>query len=49
VTLAYFLMLIVMTYNSWLCLAVLCGLSLGYFLFAWKKSVILTETEDACH
>ncbi|XP_043260609.1 high affinity copper uptake protein 1-like isoform X2 [Colletes gigas] len=34
----YFLMLIFMTYNVWLCLAVALGAALGYWLFAWEKS-----------
>ncbi|XP_078049700.1 high affinity copper uptake protein 1 isoform X1 [Augochlora pura] len=34
----YFLMLIFMTYNVWLCLAVAIGTALGYWLFSWEKS-----------
>ncbi|XP_031841160.1 high affinity copper uptake protein 1 [Nomia melanderi] len=34
----YFLMLIFMTYNFWLCLAVAIGTALGYWLFSWGKS-----------
>ncbi|XP_071861046.1 high affinity copper uptake protein 1 [Bombus fervidus] len=34
----YCLMLIFMTYNIWLCLAVALGAGLGYWLFAWEKS-----------
>ncbi|XP_076751297.1 high affinity copper uptake protein 1 isoform X1 [Xylocopa sonorina] len=34
----YCLMLIFMTYNVWLCLAVALGAGLGYWLFAWEKS-----------
>jgi len=37
-----------MTYNVWLCLAVLFGATLGYFLFGWKKSVVVDVTEH-CH
>lgn len=37
-----------MTYNIWLCLAVLFGATLGYFLFGWKKSVVVDVTEH-CH
>ena len=33
VTLAYFLMLIVMNFNYWLCGAVILGSTLGHFLF----------------
>ncbi|CAK9830593.1 High affinity copper uptake protein 1 [Anthophora retusa] len=33
----YCLMLIFMTYNIWLCIAVALGAVLGYWLFAWEK------------
>ncbi|XP_066151044.1 high affinity copper uptake protein 1 isoform X2 [Euwallacea fornicatus] len=46
--LSYFLMLIFMTYNVWLCMAVVLGAGVGYFLFGWKKSVIVDVTEH-CH
>ncbi|CAG9818366.1 unnamed protein product [Phaedon cochleariae] len=45
---SYFLMLIFMTYNTWLCLAVVFGAGVGYFLFGWKKSVVVDVTEH-CH
>jgi Ctr copper transporter family len=45
---SYMLMLIFMTYNVWLCLAVVIGATAGYFLFGWKKSVIVDVTEH-CH
>lgn len=48
ITVSYLLMLIFMTYNIWLCLAVLFGATLGYFLFGWKKSVVVDVTEH-CH
>uniref|UniRef100_T1H6C0 Copper transport protein n=1 Tax=Megaselia scalaris TaxID=36166 RepID=T1H6C0_MEGSC len=48
VTLSFLLMLIFMTYNVWLCLAVVLGAAVGYFLFCWKKSVIVDVTEH-CH
>lgn len=48
VILSYFLMLIFMTYNVWLCIAVVLGAAIGYFLFGWKKSVIVDVTEH-CH
>lgn len=48
VTLAYFLMLIVMTYNTWLCLAVVIGATVGYFLFGWRKNAIV-DVSDHCH
>ncbi|XP_015438317.1 PREDICTED: high affinity copper uptake protein 1-like [Dufourea novaeangliae] len=34
----YFLMLIFMTYNVWLCLAVAIGTGIGYWLFSWERS-----------
>ncbi|XP_057326985.1 high affinity copper uptake protein 1 isoform X2 [Microplitis mediator] len=48
IILSYFLMLIFMTYNVWLCVAVVLGAAIGYFLFGWKKSVIVDVTEH-CH
>ncbi|XP_055549732.1 high affinity copper uptake protein 1 isoform X2 [Wyeomyia smithii] len=48
VTLSFMLMLIFMTYNTWLCIAVVLGAALGYFLFGWKKSVVVDVTEH-CH
>ena len=48
-TLAYFLMLIVMTFNTWLCLAVVFGSTTGYFLFGWRKSVVVDVAGDHCH
>jgi len=47
-TLAYFLMLIVMTYNTWLLLSVLFGSTLGYFLFGWRKTTVV-DVSDHCH
>jgi len=48
VTLSLMLMLIFMTYNTWLCLAVVFGAMVGYFMFGWKKSVVVDVTEH-CH
>lgn len=48
ISVSYLLMLIFMTYNIWLCAAVLFGATLGYFLFGWKKSVVVDVTEH-CH
>ncbi|XP_076626481.1 copper transporter 1A isoform X2 [Colletes latitarsis] len=48
IVLSYFLMLIFMTYNVWLGMAVVFGAAIGYFLFGWKKSVIVDVTEH-CH
>jgi len=47
-TLSYFLMLIAMTFNSWLFGAVVAGATAGYFLFGWKKTVMM-EAEGGCH
>merc|ERR1712168_676760 len=44
-TLAYFLMLIVMTYNTWLCLATVSGATFGYFLFGWRKNAIVDDPD----
>lgn len=45
---SYFLMLIFMTYNVWLCLAVVLGAGFGYFIFGWKKATVVDVT-DHCH
>lgn len=47
-TVSYLLMLIFMTYNVWLCLAVVVGSAVGYFLFGWKRTVVVDMTET-CH
>ena len=48
VVLSYFLMLIFMTYNSWLAGAVAGGATVGYFIFGWSKTVVM-EVGDHCH
>uniref|UniRef100_H3B9C5 Copper transport protein n=1 Tax=Latimeria chalumnae TaxID=7897 RepID=H3B9C5_LATCH len=48
VVVSYFLMLIFMTYNGYLCIAVAVGAGTGYFLFSWKKAVVVDITEH-CH
>ncbi|XP_073994403.1 high affinity copper uptake protein 1-like isoform X2 [Rhodnius prolixus] len=45
---SYLLMLIFMTYNVWLCIAVVLGAATGYFLFGWKKALFVDVTEH-CH
>ena len=45
---SYFLMLIFMTFNMWLCIAVALGAGVGYFLFAWKRTVI-ADSNEHCH
>jgi len=49
VILSYCLMLIFMTYNTWLCAAVAMGAATGYFAFGWKKTVVLDAGGDHCH
>ncbi len=44
VTLSYLLMLIFMTYNSWLCAATVVGAAVGYFLFGWRKTIVYEES-----
>jgi len=46
--LSYFLMLIFMTYNIWLGLAITLGAGVGYLLFGWNKRSTVDVTEH-CH
>lgn len=48
VLVSYMLMLVFMTYNTWLCAAVVLGSAVGYFLFGWRESVVVDFTEH-CH
>jgi len=48
VVISYFLMLIFMTYNVWLCVAIALGAGVGYFFVGWKKSLVIDITEH-CH
>ncbi|XP_068694829.1 high affinity copper uptake protein 1-like [Montipora foliosa] len=48
VTLSYFLMLIFMTYNVWLCLSVALGAGFGYFVFGWKVNKVI-DIYEHCH
>lgn len=48
VLVSYLLMLVFMTYNIWLCLAVLLGAATGYFLFGWQRTVI-ADLNEHCH
>ncbi|XP_059139822.1 high affinity copper uptake protein 1-like [Physella acuta] len=43
---SYCLMLIVMTFNVWLCLAVFLGAGTGYFIFGWKRRD--SESNEHC-
>ncbi|ENN72394.1 high affinity copper uptake protein 1 [Dendroctonus ponderosae] len=47
-TFSYFLMLIFMTYNAWLCISVVMGLVCGYFVFGWRTPVLSSVTDDHC-
>merc|ERR1719510_2397139 len=49
VVLSYCLMLIFMTYNVWLGLAVALGAAAGHFMFGWKKTVLLDAGGEHCH
>merc|ERR1719483_1861378 len=49
VIISYMLMLIAMTYNIWLCMAVAGGAMAGYFIFGWKKTVMLDVGGEGCH
>ncbi|XP_077353555.1 high affinity copper uptake protein 1 [Festucalex cinctus] len=48
VVVSYLLMLVFMTYNAYLCMAVAAGAGAGYFLFGWRKAVVVDITEH-CH
>ncbi|CAL8280243.1 unnamed protein product [Merluccius merluccius] len=48
VSVSYLLMLVFMTYNGFLCIAVAIGAGAGYFLFSWRKAVVVDITEH-CH
>ena len=48
VTVSYMLMLVFMTYNVWLCLAVVLGAGLGYFLFGWRRASVV-DINEHCH
>ncbi|XP_063539016.1 high affinity copper uptake protein 1-like [Cydia strobilella] len=44
-TASYVLMLVFMTYNVWLCVALVAGLAVGYFCFGWRKNTVVDVTE----
>jgi len=48
VAISYFLMLVFMVYNAWLCIAVVLGAGVGFFIFGWKKTIVVDITEH-CH
>ncbi|XP_046581802.1 high affinity copper uptake protein 1-like isoform X2 [Haliotis rubra] len=45
---SYCLMLVFMTYNVWLGLAVILGAGAGYFFFGWKRAVVV-DINEHCH
>ncbi|ESP04505.1 hypothetical protein LOTGIDRAFT_136112 [Lottia gigantea] len=48
VFISYCLMLVFMTYNVWLCLAIILGAGAGYFIFGWRRAVIV-DVNEHCH
>ncbi|XP_063424686.1 high affinity copper uptake protein 1-like isoform X2 [Mytilus trossulus] len=48
VFISYCLMLAFMTYNVWLCVAVILGAGAGYFMFGWKRAVVV-DVNEHCH
>ncbi|CAF0796221.1 unnamed protein product [Rotaria sordida] len=46
--LSYLLMLIAMTFNIYLFLAIILGAGLGHFLFGWRRSSVI-DYNDHCH
>lgn len=45
---SYGLMLVVMTFNSWLFMSVILGLGVGYFLFGWIRGSVIDKNENCC-
>ncbi|XP_067940933.1 high affinity copper uptake protein 1-like isoform X2 [Watersipora subatra] len=48
VTLSYFLMLAVMTFNVYIGLSIVLGAGVGYFLFGWKRAIV-NDVNEHCH
>lgn len=48
ITVSYLLMLVFMTYNSYLCLSVVLGAGLGYFIFGFQR-VTSIDVNEHCH
>ncbi|KAG4078259.1 hypothetical protein HA402_012969 [Bradysia odoriphaga] len=49
VAVSYALMLIVMTCNVWLVLAVILGVTAGYFFFGWIRQRMIDVAENCCY
>lgn len=49
VTVSYALMLIVMTFNVWLVLAIILGATVGFFFFGWIRQRSIDVAENCCH
>jgi copper transporter 1 len=47
-TIGYLIMLIAMTFNTYLLLAIVFGAGLGHFLFGWRRSSVLDHNSH-CH
>lgn len=48
ITVSYLLMLVFMTYNVWLCLSVVVGAALGFFVFGTQRLTSI-EINENCH
>ncbi|PVD22083.1 hypothetical protein C0Q70_17886 [Pomacea canaliculata] len=48
ILISYCLMLLFMTYNAYLCLCVILGITFGYFLVGWNRSST-EDVNEACH
>jgi solute carrier family 31 (copper transporter), member 1 len=48
ITVSYLLMLVFMTYNTWLCLSIVLGAGLGYFLFGLQRLTSI-DVNEHCH
>lgn len=45
--LSYTLMLAFMTFNFYICLSIILGAGIGYFMFYWRKITVVHVTD--CH
>lgn len=48
VLMSYVLMLVLMTFNLYLCISIVLGAGVGYFSFCWRRFTVIDETEH-CH